>query len=650
MRPFRTLICAATLMVAATSSPAQLLSPDSQRQSTGTNSSTGSRNNAQQNGNQTTTTERVQGQFQSVDTDQPTTQSNNIFGTQRTDDQWDVNGQQRRQQFDASGRLIKPRSTEFSRYATKLVGQPLHVFGADFFIRSKAVNAMGFGPVTGAPAVPPEYLVNAGDEILIQISGAYEAEFKQQVRRGGDITLPRVGTMRVAGVTAGELSNAIRTRLESQFRNIQVSASFVSLRGMRVFVTGFVDQPGAHTVDSISTITSAIAAAGGPTEGGSYRQAELWRKGKRLASFDLYEFLVKGDSSKDLTITADDVIRVAPASSFQVALTGSVNRPGVYELLPGETMQELLQYAGGYTPVAERDRVAALEIDSAGRRQLVDKRGTAARTAPLTAGAVLHVFSSASMTQGINSTLKIVHVEGEVKNPGSYVLPANSTVQDAVAAAGGMTSDAFPQGLALVRPSLAQEQSLLLNRSLDELERSVFEATTNMSAQVGEAGQGALAAGVATRTYIERLRQFKPTGRLIVAKSEGTRTPQPLLLDGDKISVPPKPVAVSVFGAVYGEGSYMTTSPAPLADFLRASGGLRPGADESSIVILKADGSYLAPQRGWLSSTNTGMVEPGDSIFVPTDTEKGKFWAIAKDVGTLLYQFGLGAAAIKALN
>jgi protein involved in polysaccharide export with SLBB domain len=549
----------------------------------------------------------------------------------------------------ARSRAAKRRSTEFSRYASKVAGQPLYVFGGEFFAEMSQFRS-GAGSAIG-PAVPPDYLVNAGDELYIQIGGPFEAEIRQQVRRGGDITLPRVGSIRVAGVTAADLAGFLKTKLESQFKNIQVSASFVSLHGMRVYVTGFVESPGPHVVDSLSTLASAIAAAGGPSEGGSYRLAELWRKGQRITSFDLYELLVRGDKSKDVGLTADDVIRVAPASSFQVALTGSVNRPGVYELLPSEGLNDALQFAGGFTPVADRSRLATVQIDSNGQRQVREIAYQAGGTSPLSDGAVLHVFSSASLDPGINSTLKIVKVEGEVKRPGSYVSPASSKIADAIVAAGGLTDDAFMRGLTLTRESLAREQAKRLQESLDELERTVFEASTSAPSTGSESAAAAGAASNAVRSYIDRLRLVKPTGRLVMARlADGSLEADPVLENGDRIQVPSKPNNISVFGAVYGEGSYLADKPTRVEDFLRVLGGTRPGADVNSIFVLKADGSIRSDSRGWLSRVPAIEVEPGDTIVVPTDATKGRNWAIARDVGTLLYQFGLGAAAIKTLK
>jgi hypothetical protein len=132
--------------------------------------------------------------------------------------------------------------------------------------------------------------------------------------------------------------------------------------------------------------------------------------------------------------------------------------------------------------------------------------------------------------------------------------------------------------------------------------------------------------------------------------ADGSLEADPVLENGDRIQVPSKPNNISVFGAVYGEGSYLADKPTRVEDFLRVLGGTRPGADVNSIFVLKADGSIRSDSRGWLSRVPAIEVEPGDTIVVPTDATKGRNWAIARDVGTLLYQFGLGAAAIKTLK
>lgn len=540
--------------------------------------------------------------------------------------------------------LRAPLTTEFSRYASRLVGEDLPVFGADFFSRLTPEAS------AAAPAIPPDYLVNVGDELLIQINGPVEAEIRQQVRRGGDITLPKVGAVRVAGVAASELATVLRARLESQFRGIQVSATLVSLRGMRVFVTGFVAHPGPVVVDSLSTVISAIAAAGGPDEGGSTRIAELWRKGRKIASFDIYRFLIQGDTSGDRSLTADDVIRVLPTSPIQIALTGSVNRPGVYEMMPGETLKDLFEFAGGLTPVADRRRLGVVELDRDGTRNLQEVPLDATGNLALTPGAVMQVFALASLSQPVKASAKIVHVEGEVNKPGSYVLPAGATLADALRAASGITEDAHPSSIVLIRPELARQQQQQLSRSLDELEKSVYESLNTSVGSGGSQAETSAAIASNTRAYIERIRAIKPVGRLILARDDTAGSIPPLLLNGDRILVPHKPQSVSIFGAVYGEGSYQATAALPLGTVIANAGGVRPGADEESIVIMRHDGSFAATRKGWFESRPEAAVAPGDTVFVPTDAQRGRSWAIMRDIGTMVYQFGLGVAALKALN
>lgn len=635
---------AASLLAAlACTAQAQLLSPDSQRP---VNANTAARNNGL-----TQSTGSMTGNLGALAERTPNASGTALEGALPTLNGVGLGSQAGPREDDLPAALTKgasersrsrERSTEFSRYASKLTGQTLKVYGADFFARLLPAGA------TSNPVVPPDYAVNAGDELLIQVSGTVDAEIRQQVRRGGDITLPRIGAFRVAGVPAGELAAVIRRRLETQFRDIQVSVSFVALRGMRVFVTGFVETPGPQVVDSLATMTTAIAAAGGPAEGGSHRVVDLWRSNRKLASFDLYRFLVLGDNSGDVNLTAGDVVRVAPASRFQVALTGSVNRPGVYEMLPGETFDDLLLYAGGFTPVADRQRLAAVEIDANGLRQVNESRLVDQAPVALKAGSVLHVFSGATLNQGSNSTAKIVHVEGEVRQPGAYVLRADSTLTDAIQAAGGLTAEANARGLTLTRPTLAREQEEQYQRSLDELERSMFETYLKNNSSLGEAVQASFSqVQSATRNYIDRLRQFKPTGRLIMGRISDS---PPVLQNGDRIDVPAQSTSISVFGAVYGEGSYRVQGALPLETVLAAAGGVRDGADADGIIVLKADGSFQPLPRKPIFGSRSAQIEPGDTVLVPTDTDRPRFWAMAKDVGTLLYQFGLGAAAIKALN
>ncbi len=213
-----------------------------------------------------------------------------------------------------------------------------------------------------SPLVPPDYVVSPGDEIVLSVWGSVDAELRLFVDRSGRITVPRVGSIMVSGVRYAELPETIRQRVAQTFRNFQLSVSLGQVRGVRVFVTGFVARPGAYTVPALSGMANALVRAGGPSVSGSFRDIQLRRGGKVASKLDFYDLLLNGNRNADLLVQADDVIHVGPIGT-QVAVIGSVNRTAIFELKPSETMADALRMAGGFSAVADTTRLVMERVD-----------------------------------------------------------------------------------------------------------------------------------------------------------------------------------------------------------------------------------------------------------------------------------------------
>ena len=254
------------------------------------------------------------------------------------------------------------------------------------------------------PLVPLDYLINpatAGRHAL----GLVDADVRAVVDRSGRISIPRVGPIFVSGVRYADLADTISKRVGQVFRNFELSASLGRLRGLRVFVTGYVSRPGAYSVTSLSTLTAALTQSGGPTAAGSFRNVTLRREGKVLAVFDLYDFLLKGDRSADRVLQPDDVIQVGPVGP-QVALIGSINQPALFEIKAGETVRDVVAMAGGFSALADRSR---LTLERLGDRSDVRIREIALPAnddAMLTHGDVMRAFIA------VDATCRSIHNRG----------------------------------------------------------------------------------------------------------------------------------------------------------------------------------------------------------------------------------------------
>src|SRR5277367_2815090 len=261
----------------------------------------------------------------------PQTGINGQNGTQNGPTYVDNGGTVRNPNFPANPPMtqapLEPL-TEFQKLVAATTGQVLPIFGHDLF---RGVPST-FAPLDQIP-VTPDYVIGPGDEIRIRVWGQVNFNADLKVDRSGDIYLPEVGRIHVTGISFSDLSQHIRSQIARVYRNFDLTVDLGQLRSIQIFVVGQARRPGAYTVSSLSTLVNAIFASGGPSVQGTMRAIQLKREGKVITTFDLYDLLIRGDKSKDARLLPGDVIFI-PAVGPQVALTGSVRKPAIYELSP----------------------------------------------------------------------------------------------------------------------------------------------------------------------------------------------------------------------------------------------------------------------------------------------------------------------------
>lgn len=247
--------------------------------------------------------------------------------------------------------------TQFQKFVQEATGKLLPLYGYNLFDRGR------FPSVTDVP-VPANYVVGPGDELDIKVWGALDLALRLPVDREGQITIPRVGPVSVAGIKLADLDAHLKRRVGRVFTNFELSASVGKLRSVQVFVVGAARNPGAYTVSSLSTLVGAIFQSGGPAVTGSMRNIDLIRAGSKVASMDLYRFMLSGDLSADVRLLPGDVIVYAP-SGPRVALTGAVDNQFVFELAgPEETLGQILRYSASSTILSTPSKVLVERIDN----------------------------------------------------------------------------------------------------------------------------------------------------------------------------------------------------------------------------------------------------------------------------------------------
>ncbi len=251
----------------------------------------------------------------------------------------------------------KPQS-EFQKFVADNTGKALPIFGAEFFANTPST----FAPISNAP-VPSDYPLGPGDELMIRGWGTVDIDFRATIDRNGTVSIPTIGNVPLAGVKAGDAEGVIRAAVGRLYKGVTVNVTFGQLRAITVYVVGQANRPGTYTVSSLSTLVTALFASGGPNANGSMRHVQVKRAGKVVAELDLYSFIAKGDKSADIKLLDGDTIYIPSAGGF-VAMVGKVNAPAVYELKTGtDTVESLLDIAGGLPVVADPRRAFLERID-----------------------------------------------------------------------------------------------------------------------------------------------------------------------------------------------------------------------------------------------------------------------------------------------
>jgi protein involved in polysaccharide export with SLBB domain len=225
--------------------------------------------------------------------------------------------------------------------------EALKPFGYDLF---EGVPST-FAPVSDIQ-VPVGYIVGPGDTLVVQLYGNQPEEYELTVQRDGRIKFPKIGPIMVSGMTFDAARAEIEAHVSKQLIGSRVSITMGELRSIRVFVLGEAEKPGSYTVSGLSTMTNALFVSGGVKKVGSLRNIQLKRDGRLVSTLDLYDLLLRGDTSGDQQLLPGDVIFIPPIGDT-VSVYGAVRRPAIYELKKGKTAEDAVALAGGLLPNAD---------------------------------------------------------------------------------------------------------------------------------------------------------------------------------------------------------------------------------------------------------------------------------------------------------
>jgi len=261
-------------------------------------------------------------------------------------------------------------ANDFQRFVLQNSGQSLPIYGREFFDNVNQTKQL-FNPTVSPPAfsasentpVNPGYILGTGDELVIRGWGSLEIDVRAVIDKSGQINLPKVGSIALAGVKFSHAEKIIDSHLRKLYKNFEISLTMGQLRNIHIYVVGQARRPGNYTLSSQSTLVSALFATGGPGLVGSMRNIQLKRDNQVVTSLDLYSFLAQGNTTSDIKLLDGDIIVIPPAVAY-VAISGTVNMPAVYELkTPSENLGQLLVYAAGLPAVADPRKINLERLD-----------------------------------------------------------------------------------------------------------------------------------------------------------------------------------------------------------------------------------------------------------------------------------------------
>ena len=291
-------------------------------------------------------------------------------------------------------------------------------YGYDFFSSTPtSLTAVGDLPL------PNDYKISLRDQFTVILSGSKDAIFNLNVKLDGTILFPELGAISVVGLSLQEVKDKLSQLIEQSYIGVNIDVSMQNLSAKKITIVGAVKTPGTYLINPFSTITSALAYSGGVSEIGSLRDIKLIRNNKVVLSFDLYDLLIKGDRSKDLTLEAGDTLLIDAASKF-VEISGAVKRPAIYEILEGETLEDIVDFALGFNQTANKTNISISFLDL--KQSQIVKKNVSSLNQSLTNALSINVFNYLSEDKSD------IQVLGAVKEPGFYSLSENERLEDLI--------------------------------------------------------------------------------------------------------------------------------------------------------------------------------------------------------------------------
>jgi protein involved in polysaccharide export with SLBB domain len=477
------------------------------------------------------------------------------------------------------------------------------------------------------------YLVAPGDKISIQMWGTVNRAEVVTVDNQGNIFITDVGPVKVKDVPANRINAVVTQSIKTIFNNnVSIYVNLLTSTPVSVFVAGPVLRPGQYAGLASDSVLFYLKRAGGiDPHRGSYRSIQVLRNQKIVLDLDLYDFLKEGKLST-FSFKDQDVILVTEQGAM-VTVEGTARYPFRFELVPNKTSGTDLTYYS--RPLEKTSHVAITGNRNSG---------------PISVYLPIAEFDTFNMVDGdvvlFNDDLRpqviSVQISGSYLGPSFYAVDKNTRLLDVLSHIEVDPMQANYGAIYIKRESVAEQQKMLIDESLNRLERSIFTAPATSD---GEARIRAQEAQLVAQ-FVARARQIKPLGKVVV--SENGNVANIRLEQGDEIVIPAHTDLIQVAGEVLMPQAIVYNPNASIRDYVAWAGGFSERANYDRIAVVRANGLtvFFDAQDFWLTDDNTQTLRAGDQILVLPKIDTKLLQAV-KDITQIVYQIAIAANAVK---
>lgn len=512
------------------------------------------------------------------------------------------------------------------------INSELKLFGSDFFSSFQT----SFMPVN-EPNPDSSYTLDVGDVLNLQLTGQKELIEDFSINGDGSINIPHIGKVVLVGLTLGEASQLIKSKVNSAYIGIEAFVSLAQLRDVNVLITGNAQNPGIYTLSGNSNILHAVSIAGGINEFGSYREINLVRDNKVIEVLDVYDLLIDGRYNLKERLRSGDVVFIESRKNI-VTIDGGVKRPAKYELTDDQHLGKVIEYSNGFKKEADIQNIFLERILDGSLKSIPIVNSLQFNSIESIDGDSIYIREYA---------YRKASVSGAVLKPGTYTMAAGETLEDLITKAGGFTDNAYPFG-SIFHNNNAKE----INKTAKELLYQEFLNNIIALSQQNISGDVDLTPIIA---LTKEINNTEANGRIVIDMRDTNSRKTFGIQEGDKLIVPEKTNNVYVYGEVSTEGSVMFSPNKDVNYFIGKSGGLKKFADNSSIYILHPNGEtqrFVSKRNIFENQPSSKIIiYPGSVIFVPRKIDNNASRTIAAQAYvSILGNLGLALASLNSIS